>query len=101
MLRMIMTCVLIGTAMASKIAMAAPVSYELPAETTTLRPGPGVEAAQGNCLACHSSDYIAMQPPKLGKPFWDAEVAKMIKVYKAPISNDDAKAIADYLSATY
>ena len=30
-----------------------------------------------------------------------AEVQKMIKVYKAPIDEKDAKAIAEYLSQTY
>ncbi|MCP8940137.1 cytochrome c [Alsobacter sp. SYSU M60028] len=82
-------------------ALAKPVSYELPAETAQLRPGPGLDTAQNNCLACHSADYMAMQPPKKGKPFWEAEVVKMIKTYKAPISDDDAKVIADYLAAAY
>jgi hypothetical protein len=36
-----------------------------------------------------------------GKAFWEAEVTKMIKVYHAPISDADAKAIADYLAKTY
>ena len=52
-------------------------------------------------MACHSADYIAIQPPKKGKPFWEAEVTKMIKTYKATISDDDAKVIADYLASTY
>jgi sulfite dehydrogenase (cytochrome) subunit B len=82
-------------------AMAEPVTYDLPEETAALKPGPGVEAAQNNCLACHSADYIQTQPPKRGKAFWDAEVTKMIKVYGAPINEADAKTIADYLAQTY
>jgi sulfite dehydrogenase (cytochrome) subunit B len=82
-------------------ARAEPVTYELPEETAVLRPGPGVDAAQSNCVACHSADYIAMQPPKRGKAFWDAEVTKMIKTYGAPITEPDAKVIADYLAQTY
>jgi uncharacterized protein (DUF697 family) len=42
-----------------------------------------------------------MQPAKKGHAFWSAEVTKMIKVYGAPIEEADAKAIADYLAATY
>jgi hypothetical protein len=37
----------------------------------------------------------------IGKAFWEAEVTKMIKAYHAPISEADAKAIADYLAKTY
>jgi sulfite dehydrogenase (cytochrome) subunit B len=83
------------------VAIAEPVTYDLPEETATLKPGPGVEAAQNNCLACHSADYIETQPPKRGRAFWDAEVTKMIKVYGAPINETDAKTIADYLAQTY
>ena len=83
------------------LARAKPLTYELPEETAALRPGPGVEAAQNNCLSCHSADYVAMQPPQKGRAFWEAEVAKMIKIYHAPIEEADAKAIADYLAQTY
>ena len=86
---------------AATLALAEPVTYDLPEETAVLKPGPGLEAAQSNCTACHSADYLAMQPPKRGKAFWDAEVTKMIKTYGAPIAEPDAKAIADYLAQTY
>ncbi|HZY11773.1 MAG TPA: cytochrome c [Beijerinckiaceae bacterium] len=86
---------------AATLALAEPVTYDLPEETAVLKTGPGLEAAQSNCTACHSADYLAMQPPKRGKAFWDAEVTKMIKTYGAPIAEADAKAIADYLAQTY
>jgi mono/diheme cytochrome c family protein len=84
-------------------ALAAPKTYQLPDETATFKPGsgPGFEAAQNNCAACHSADYINYQPPKKGKAFWEAEVHKMIKLYKAPIEENDAKAIIEYLANTY
>ena len=77
--------------------------YALPEETAQLRPGPdpGFSAAQANCQSCHSPDYVAMQPPRKGKAFWEAEVTKMIKVYHAPISEADSKAITDYLTQAY
>jgi hypothetical protein len=81
-------------------AIAAPLVYQLPDETAGLKPGPGVETAVV-CQACHSADYITTQPPKEGKAFWQAEVQKMIKVYKAPIAESDAAIIVDYLAATY
>ena len=84
-------------------ATAAPNTYDVPAETAQLRvvPGAGYDAAQGNCLVCHSADYIAIQPPRKGNAFWAGEVAKMINVYRARISPDDAKAISDYLTEQY
>ena len=81
-------------------AIAEPMVYQLPPETAQLKPGPGVETA-AVCTACHSADYISTQPPEKGKAFWQAEVQKMIKVYKAPIKEDDAATIANYLAATY
>ena len=82
-------------------AYATSKTYDMPEETTTLRPGPGVEVAQANCLTCHSPDYIAMQPGGKGLAFWSAEVTKMVKVFGAPIRDEDAHAIAGYLAATY
>ena len=82
---------------------AAPVSYKLPGETVTFKPGPNLEVVKNNCTACHSADYINTQPrgPKFKKDFWQAEVTKMIKVYGAPIDEADAAKIVDYLVATY
>jgi len=85
------------------VASAKPVSYTLPDETATFKPGPNLEAAQNNCTACHSADYIRTQPegPKFKKDFWQAEVTKMIKVYGAPIDDADVSKIVDYLVATH
>jgi sulfite dehydrogenase (cytochrome) subunit B len=86
--------------LAASSALAEPTVYQLPPETAELKPGPGVEAAIV-CTACHSADYISTQPSGKGKAFWQGEVQKMIKVYKAPIGEDDAAVIANYLAATY
>ena len=84
-------------------AYTSPVSYKLPDETAALKPGPNLEAAQNNCTACHSADYIQTQPrgPKFKKDFWQAEVTKMIKVFGAPIDDADVPKIVEYLAATY
>ena len=76
-------------------------TYALPDQTVHLRPGPGVEAAEAHCMLCHSADYIEVQPRGKGKAFWTAEVNKMIKVFGAPIEQEDAAKIIDYLAATY
>ena len=57
--------------------------------------------AEANCSVCHSADYISTQPPKQGIAFWQAEVTKMIKVYGAPITEQEANKVAEYLAATY
>ena len=86
-----------------RAADAAPVAYKLPEETAAFKSGPNVELVQKNCTACHSADYVAIQPrgPKFKKDFWQAEVTKMIKVYGAPIDDADVPKIVEYLAATY
>lgn len=100
-----MKLVLIGPLLSllavSASAIASPITYQLPEETAEFKPGPGFESAQTYCRTCHSADYIATQPLKKGKAFWEAEVQKMIKVFKAQIGPSDAAAIADYLAANY
>ena len=75
-------------------------SIELPDIKTTLKPGAGVDKASTLCNICHSVDYITMQPA-FPRATWTAEVNKMVKVMGAPINEEDAKAIIDYLSANY
>ena len=66
-----------------------------------LKKAPGLDVVKGNCAACHSLDYVQMNSPFLNAAGWDAEVHKMITLFGAPISDADAKAIADYLKANY
>ncbi|HML12284.1 MAG TPA: cytochrome c [Xanthobacteraceae bacterium] len=78
---------------------AAPAAAE--EKPVTLKKGPGLEQVEANCSACHSLDYIQMNSPFLTSATWDAEIAKMINVFGAPISEADAHAIGDYLKANY
>ena len=73
-------------------------AVELPADTEALPSAPGIDVVNANCSACHSPGMILNQPP-LSKVVWDAEVRKMIKVYKAPIEDRDIDAIVGYLVA--
>jgi mono/diheme cytochrome c family protein len=84
-------------------AHAAPVSYTLPEETADYKPGPNRDVVKANCSACHSADYVQIQPrgEKFKKDFWQVEVTKMIKVYGAPIDDADVPKIVEYLTATY
>jgi sulfite dehydrogenase (cytochrome) subunit B len=95
------TSALVG--LSSGATDAAPRSYTVPEETAAFKPGPNLEVVQNNCTACHSADYIHIQPrgPKFQKDFWQAEVTKMIKIYGAPIDEADVGKIVDYLTATH
>jgi len=66
----------------------------------TLKAARGSELAQAQCQFCHSTDYIVTQPPGDAKQ-WEAVVTKMQKVFGAPLSEADAKAIVEYLSTAY
>jgi mono/diheme cytochrome c family protein len=93
----------LSTSAALVAVNAKPFTYNLPEDKSAFKPGPNLEVVQGNCGACHSSDYVLTQPqgPKFKKDFWEAEVMKMIKVYGAPIDEKDIPKIVEYLTATY
>ena len=65
-----------------------------------LKPGPGADVTARACRACHSTDYIVMQP-RGGAKQWDGVVTKMISVYGANITPEDARVIGQYLAAQY
>ena len=71
-----------------------------PSFTPELAEGDGKVEAQSFCATCHSTRYITMQPPLPGAT-WEAEVAKMMKVYGAPVPEAAAKKITSYLQAHY
>ncbi|MDD5167751.1 MAG: hypothetical protein PHN75_02960 [Syntrophales bacterium] len=75
-------------------------SISLPNITVTLKDGPGREVTGRLCGICHSLDYITTQP-NFPKARWQAEVTKMIKVLGAPISEENAVVIADYIAKSY
>jgi sulfite dehydrogenase (cytochrome) subunit B len=62
-----------------------------------LKQAPGLDKVEANCGACHSLDHIQTNSPFLSGPAWDAEIAKMINAFGAPISEEDAKAIGGLL----
>ena len=75
-----------------------PVKIDLPDSDKMFPAGPGSDAINNNCLACHSADMVLNQPA-LSKPAWAAEVNKMINNYKAPIAPEDVRPIVEYLTA--
>jgi len=92
----LLTLTFVGAALAQKKSITLPEDNPV----ARLKPGPGAETTHDHCFICHSTDYIVRQP-RLDAKHWEAEVNKMIKVFGAPISESDAKAIADYLGKNY
>jgi hypothetical protein len=74
------------------------VKIDLPDSDKMFPAGPGSDAINNNCLACHSAGMVLNQPA-LSKQAWAAEVNKMINNYKAPIAPEDVGAIIEYLIA--
>lgn len=75
-------------------------SITLPTIPPELKDGVGKDKVLVFCSICHSPDYIPMQPLLPAKT-WDGIVTKMIKVFGAPINEEDAKTISSYLAAQY
>ena len=74
------------------------VKIDLPDSDRMFPEGPGSDAINNNCLACHSAGMVANQP-SLSKQAWTAEVNKMINKYRALIAPEDVATIAEYLTA--
>jgi cytochrome c5 len=74
------------------------VKIDLPDSDKMFPDGPGSDAINNNCLACHSADMVLNQPA-LSKQAWAAEVNKMINNYKAPVAPEDVATIVDYLTS--
>lgn len=66
-----------------------------------LRNGDGIDVVRARCSSCHSLDYIPMNSTFLKRAGWEAEVRKMIRVMGAPITDEEATRIVDYLTAQY
>jgi hypothetical protein len=75
------------------------LKLDVPTSDMMFPAGPGSDAANNNCLACHSADHVLNQP-SLPEATWEEVVNKMINAYKAPITSKDAAMIVEYLTST-
>ncbi|MEO1937667.1 MAG: sulfite:cytochrome C oxidoreductase subunit B [Sulfurimonas sp.] len=73
---------------------------EVPYISYEIKMGKGFDAVQANCLMCHSFGYIINQGAQ-SKEFWRKKVDKMIVHFKAPIPEEDAKIVTEYLYKHY
>lgn len=76
------------------------LDIHLPPETGAFKQAPGAELANGQCLTCHSVEYVLIQPP-MQRAFWLAEVKKMQQKYGAQIPDPQVEPVVDYLTKNY
>jgi len=79
-------------------AMSAPAAA---AEPTELRDGAGRDLTVGRCIICHSVEYIPSNAPAMNRAAWQKSIQKMKEKFGAPITDEEAKQILDYLDANY
>ena len=102
MIRSITIALATGAAVLAAAAWAQPSRIDLPLGETPPELGdPASEIVVNNCSACHSLDYITTQPRGKGEQFWRDAVAKMVNVYKAPLSPEDADAVGAALARKF
>lgn len=75
-------------------------SWKLPPETARFKSAPETALVTGNCMVCHSADYIATQPP-LNRKQWTALVTKMQTKFGAPLMTNKLDEIVNYLVKNY
>jgi len=66
-----------------------------------LTDAPGREVTIGHCALCHSLEYIPANAPAMDRAGWQKTVQKMRERFGAPISDEEAKVILDYLAMSY
>ncbi len=86
-----------GVVVAVAMALATPAL----AEDVPLKDGPGKDVTSSRCVICHSLEYIPSNAPAMDRAAWQKSVQKMRERFGAPISDEEAKSILDYLSAAY
>jgi len=89
----------LGLVMAATATVPA-LDIKLPPETMAFKQESGAEIANGQCLTCHSVEYVVIQPPK-PRAFWKAEVEKMQQKYGAQIPDNQVEGVVDYLTKNY
>jgi mono/diheme cytochrome c family protein len=71
------------------------------AEVSTLREGAGRDLTIGRCIICHSVEYIPSNAPAMNRVAWQKTIQKMREKFGAPITDEEAQQILDYLATNY
>jgi mono/diheme cytochrome c family protein len=70
-------------------------------ESVQLKDGPGRDLTTGRCIICHSLEYIPSNAPAMNRAAWQKTIQKMKDRFGAPLTDEEAKQILDYLDGSY
>jgi len=70
-------------------------------ETIQLTDAPGRDLTTGRCIICHSLEYIPSNAPAMNRAAWQKTIQKMKERFGAPLTDEEAKQILDYLDGSY
>ena len=71
------------------------------AELMQLKDGPGRDLTIGRCIVCHDLAYLPSNAPAMNRAGWQKTIQKMRERYGAPITDQEAQQILEYLDAEY
>jgi sulfite dehydrogenase (cytochrome) subunit B len=80
---------------------AVPGAGQVGEASIVLKAGPGHDITAARCAICHSLDYIPANAPAMNRAGWDKTIQKMRKAYGAPITDEEAQQILEYLAGNY
>jgi mono/diheme cytochrome c family protein len=70
-------------------------------DAVQLREGSGRELVAARCAICHSLDYLPNNAPVMDRSGWQKSIQKMRDRFGAPITDQEAQQILDYLAGSY
>jgi mono/diheme cytochrome c family protein len=94
--------VLAGATLLAALALAGSWPAALADEDAIeLRDGSWRDLTAARCAICHSLDYIPGNAPVLDRTGWQKVIQKMRDRFGAPITDEEAREILDYLAGSY
>lgn len=91
---------LVGAALLASLALVGALAFA-DEDAIHLRDGGARDLTAARCAICHSVDYIQGNAPVLDRAGWQKEIQKMRDRFGAPITDEEARQILDYLAGSY
>jgi mono/diheme cytochrome c family protein len=90
----------VGAALLASVALVGALAFA-DEDSIHLRDGSGRDLTAGRCAICHSLDYIEGNAPVQDRAGWQKTIQKMRDKFGAPITDEEARQILDYLAGSY
>ena len=91
---------LVGAALIATLTLACALAFA-DEDSIQLRDGSGRDLTAARCAMCHSVDYIPHNAPVMDRSGWQKSIQKMRDKFGAPITDEEAQQILDYLAGSY